>query len=276
MSVGSHYEIFECAKQNQLKRVRELLDVGLDVNVRDDINSTPLHYACSNGAKQTMELLVERGANLNAQNDKGLTPLHTLITKRYDAVALWLVRQGADLHIQDKKGHAPRDYALQWFQKELDDVANGKFTKAEEDERQRKKLAEEKKQQEQQPQTNKQQPKEVVEDFLKIRLGDASYRTVRVTPEDTATSIMKTIADKLSMPQYVQYLDIFENVKGETRKVGSGENIFEIKKKWPLILATGDGQATVRNTKQHCEFNVKLKTGAPADVVSKYTSAVQS
>ncbi len=50
MSAGSQYEIFECAKGNQLKRVKELLDAGVDVNLRDfDTDSTPLHYACSNG-----------------------------------------------------------------------------------------------------------------------------------------------------------------------------------------------------------------------------------
>jgi ankyrin repeat protein len=84
------YEIFESAKLNNLKRVKELLDAGVDVNLVDfDNGSTPLHYACSNGGKQTIEFLVDRGATVNAQNERGITPLHMLITKRYDVIALW-------------------------------------------------------------------------------------------------------------------------------------------------------------------------------------------
>lgn len=46
------YEIFEASKANNLKRVQELLDVGIDVNLIDyDNRSTPLHYAASNGCK---------------------------------------------------------------------------------------------------------------------------------------------------------------------------------------------------------------------------------
>lgn len=64
MSVGSQYEIFESAKVNNLKRVKELLDAGVDVNLVDyDNGNTPLHYACSNGSKQTMELLMQRYVN---------------------------------------------------------------------------------------------------------------------------------------------------------------------------------------------------------------------
>lgn len=122
------YEIFEAAKKNQLKQVEELLDAGIDVNMKDfDNEATALHYACSNGSRQTMELLVKRGANVNATNKRGLTPLHMLVSNRYDPLALWLVGKGANIHIQDKKGRSPRDLAQDFFQKELDDASSGKF-----------------------------------------------------------------------------------------------------------------------------------------------------
>lgn len=64
--MSAQYEIFECAKKNDLKRVKELLDAGVDVNLKDyDTGSTPLIYACSNGSKQTMELLIERQINVS-------------------------------------------------------------------------------------------------------------------------------------------------------------------------------------------------------------------
>jgi ankyrin repeat protein len=81
----SQFEIFEACKNNSLKRVTELLDLGVDPNLTDfESQSTPMHYAASNGSKHVMELLMERGAQINSQNDRGLTPLHHLIAKRYD------------------------------------------------------------------------------------------------------------------------------------------------------------------------------------------------
>lgn len=38
MSFGSHFEIFEASKKNNLKRVKELLDAGVDVNFVDSDN----------------------------------------------------------------------------------------------------------------------------------------------------------------------------------------------------------------------------------------------
>jgi ankyrin repeat protein len=64
----AEHEIFDAVGMNDVKRVRELLDCGVDINVQDyDKGWTPLHVAASRGSKQAMELLVQRGCDLNAQ-----------------------------------------------------------------------------------------------------------------------------------------------------------------------------------------------------------------
>jgi len=122
-------EIFDAAAINDIKRVRELLDIGVDINIRDhDHQSTPLQVAATRGSRQAVEFFVLRGCDINIQDDRGSTALHSLINKRYDVLAMWLVKCGADLHIKDKRGFTPRDFALDWFQKDLDAAAASKHT----------------------------------------------------------------------------------------------------------------------------------------------------
>lgn len=46
-----------------------------DLNSRDDFGRTALHYACSVGFDQGIQLLVQHGANYNIANNAGETPL---------------------------------------------------------------------------------------------------------------------------------------------------------------------------------------------------------
>jgi len=123
MECPSDHEIFDAVAHNNIKRVREMLDMGVNINIREhDHKCTPLQVAAARGSRQAVEFLVQRGADINAQDDRGSTALHSLVFKRFDLLALWMVRQGADLHIKDRKNFSPRDFALDWFQKELDEA----------------------------------------------------------------------------------------------------------------------------------------------------------
>lgn len=56
-------------------RVRDLLDRGADVNVRNHKGQTALHCAARAGFVEIVALLLDRGADLNATDDDGRTPL---------------------------------------------------------------------------------------------------------------------------------------------------------------------------------------------------------
>ena len=66
---GDRFPHFESA-------IRTLVAAGLDVNIRDDEGSTPLHYALGEegGAEEAVKTLLALGADPNIRNDKGQTP----------------------------------------------------------------------------------------------------------------------------------------------------------------------------------------------------------
>lgn len=81
--------------------VSMLLSVpGVDVNVTDAQNNTPLHIAASVGCARAVQLLVGAGAAPNPRNAFGWTPLQVAVNaERADCVEL-LVRNGADVNVR--------------------------------------------------------------------------------------------------------------------------------------------------------------------------------
>merc|ERR1712137_780856 len=121
------WEFFHAAANNNVKRLNELLELGVDVNQIDtDTGNTALHMACTKGQKHAIFFLVDQGADIEAQNKKGSTPLHLLVTHRFNTLVTWLVKQGADITTEDARGFTPYDMALPWLQKEMKEAVYGR------------------------------------------------------------------------------------------------------------------------------------------------------
>ena len=74
MLVGTAFAdpIHDAAYDGDLAGVQAELDKGVDVNAKDEVESTPLHHATT---KEIAELLIANGANVNATTNRGTTPL---------------------------------------------------------------------------------------------------------------------------------------------------------------------------------------------------------
>jgi ankyrin repeat protein len=86
------------------EEVRLLLDVGADVNAKDDFDATALIWAAGDPAKSRM--LIERGADVMAQSKQGRTPL--MVAARRDGSASLvslLLAKGADARTRDATGN---------------------------------------------------------------------------------------------------------------------------------------------------------------------------
>jgi ankyrin repeat protein len=88
-------------------RVRELLALGANPNVRDDDLRTPLHQAVLGNSVGLVGLLLESGADLNAKDNLGYTALHFAAQEYLPEIAQILVGKGADVNVRDEDGNTP-------------------------------------------------------------------------------------------------------------------------------------------------------------------------
>lgn len=65
---------------------------GVDVNRKDSVGGTPLHYAAFDGNETTVRLLLQRGAKTSAKDNRGETALqYAALGGHYDKMAKLLL-----------------------------------------------------------------------------------------------------------------------------------------------------------------------------------------
>ena len=93
--------------------IKTLVNLGADVNARDNLDNTPLHKAAMfNSNPEIVRTLVKLGANVNAQDRSNKTPLHeAAMLNRCSEVVKALIELGADIKIKDNLGNTPQGWA---------------------------------------------------------------------------------------------------------------------------------------------------------------------
>jgi ankyrin repeat protein len=72
---GPSVNIYKAAATKNIEVVKQYLAAGNDVNKKNVVSQTPLHYASASGDKEIIELLIGKDADLNATDKFGKTPL---------------------------------------------------------------------------------------------------------------------------------------------------------------------------------------------------------
>lgn len=97
-------EIFYATRNANITKIRELLTGGVNVNVNDDHEWTPLHVAALKGHVQVAEFLIQRGADVNADDVDGWTPLHIAALKGHNDVIKLLLQNHAEVDAGESEG----------------------------------------------------------------------------------------------------------------------------------------------------------------------------
>lgn len=115
--------LFEAASTIKVRLIRLLIEGGIDVNIRNSQDQTPLLAASVSVEKsrfpgetkeEVVKYLIKAGANVNVQDKTGRTPLiYAIITQAHESVIFDLVKAGADLWLEDNNQNCAFDYALQ-------------------------------------------------------------------------------------------------------------------------------------------------------------------
>mgnify|MGYP001806482806 CR=1 FL=1 len=85
----------------------------MDINSKDNRNSTPLHWACYSKSEIALCYLLSWVKNLDEQDIEGFTPLHLAIksveTLRSTRPVRALLIRGASRNSRDKAGRKPAE-----------------------------------------------------------------------------------------------------------------------------------------------------------------------
>ena len=118
-----HYAIYD----TPISVIEVLLANGADLSIADEYGGTLLHEVASHGFKDLVALFISHGAELNVQNKRGETPLHEAAWQGHKDIAELLIAKGTDVSVTDINGDTPLHVAALNGHKELYDVlvANG-------------------------------------------------------------------------------------------------------------------------------------------------------
>nr|BAJ95016.1 predicted protein [Hordeum vulgare subsp. vulgare] len=102
-------DIHVSAREGAIDDVKKHLAAGVQINIRDSEERTPLHWAVDRGHLDAVEVLVSSNADVNAQDNEGQTALHYAVLCEREDIAELLVKYHADLQIKDGDGNTAQD-----------------------------------------------------------------------------------------------------------------------------------------------------------------------
>ena len=100
---NKYFSIIFFYEQLQIYSSKNVIDIPNENQI------TPLHFSCSIGNKNIMDLLLNLGADINYKDKNGYTPLHYAVLSEHETIIKKLIIRGADKFIKDNNNMTPYD-----------------------------------------------------------------------------------------------------------------------------------------------------------------------
>lgn len=114
-----NYELYKMEREERLRVVEVLIDLGTAVGGADDDGDQPVHLAVTSSNMDAVSKLCQHGADINSRNKAGWTPLHflarTWYSHSYGALDKAVDELGADVKIGNNVGEVPLHEAARQF-----------------------------------------------------------------------------------------------------------------------------------------------------------------
>ncbi|CAK9300740.1 unnamed protein product [Gordionus sp. m RMFG-2023] len=91
--------------------VNYLIQIGADVDIKDEGGLIPLHNACSFGHYEVVQLLLKHKSDPNSTDNWNFTPLHEAVIKGKAETCLILIQYGANFNLSNSDGKSAFDIA---------------------------------------------------------------------------------------------------------------------------------------------------------------------
>ena len=113
---------YEACKEGDIGKILFFLEKGADIENKDELGDTPLHWASYHEhiEIEVLQLLLEKGADIEAKNRSGITPLIYASAYGRIKVVKFLIQKGADIEVKANCGKTFYDYLYEIYKKEID------------------------------------------------------------------------------------------------------------------------------------------------------------
>lgn len=106
-------------------------------------------------------------------------------------------------------------------------------------------------------------------EVMRVFLKNRAYKSVMIKPDSCAGDVCAMMAEKIGMAEFANALELVDCVKTTERRLDPAQNVFRIKRAWPLILGTGGNE-----TEDFCKFIVVPKRGCSEAAQARYRAAM--
>ncbi|NEJ83217.1 hypothetical protein GR268_42830, partial [Rhizobium leguminosarum] len=94
-------------EQRNINKIKELVNAGVNINLKDNNSWTSLHKAAQKGHIDVAAFLISLGADVNARDNNGITPLYVAALLGHLELIRYFIAFGANVNAKNTNGNTP-------------------------------------------------------------------------------------------------------------------------------------------------------------------------